>query len=121
MKKKIAKLLRKLANKLSPPKMGDMPFPTVKNYEVKKIGISRPVNRDRYEQMLTFCKKQKSWSGAPEKSIQQLYINEEGEWLRESITLAIKESDAIEFEFDKENFIISARIFVGVPIKKEEK
>lgn len=121
MRKRIAKLLRLLASKFSAEATPrEMNF-TFKNYEIKKIATSVHIRKEEYEGMKSFCKNLNGGVDVSDERLKQLLISREGGYFKESLLLAIKDGDLIEFEFDQKSLIASAKMYVCVPVSQHKK
>lgn len=112
MKKRIAKALRNLADKISPEtkKQGPKPFLSSDNYKREAIGIAREIERQKYDYIKTHLQCKNGGNPVPEKEVEQFFIDEEKEWIQECIFLGIKEHNLIEFQFERDRFVVSGKL-----------
>lgn len=112
MKKRIAKALRNLADKISPEKkkQGPKPFLLADNYTCSTIAVARGVDREKYERIKIHFLNKNGGNPVPIKEVEQFFIEQEKEWIQESIFLGIKEHNVIEYQFDKDNFFVIGKL-----------
>lgn len=114
-------MLRLLAAKICPQTNSAGLKLSSKEYTVKKVEVSIGITEAEYIGLKSFCKNINGGSLISNERLEQLIINKFGMHFKESLIVAIKEDDMIEFSFDHEKKIAYAKLYVCSPISKNLK